>query len=60
MGNTHRDLRDHARLGVNIHCGPNQYENVMRIPLAKTILTQYHVSKGLKVFGDPRVAVVLK
>ena len=60
MGNTHLDLRDYGRLHVTIHCGPNQHENVMRTPLITTILTQYHVSKGLKLFGEPGVADVLK
>ena len=32
----------------------------MQNPLITTILTQYHVSKGLKVFGEPLVASVLE
>ena len=60
MGNTHLDLRYYTRLHAKIHCGPNQHHNVMRNPLVTTILTQYHVSKGLKVFGGPDVSVVLK
>ena len=60
MGNTHLDLRDYARLHVIIHCGTNQHDNVMRNSLITTILTQYHVSKGLKVFGKPGVAADLK
>ena len=32
----------------------------MRNPLVTNILTQYHVSKGLKVFGEPGVSTVLK
>ena len=32
----------------------------MRNPLVTKILTQYYLSKGLKVFGDPSVAAVLK
>ena len=60
MGNTHLDLGDYVRIHANVHCGPSQHENVMRNPLITTILTQYHVSKGLKVFGEPRVASVLK
>ena len=32
----------------------------MRNPLITTILAQYHMSKGLKVFGEPGVASVLK
>ena len=60
MGNTHLDLRDYARLHTTIHCGPNQHDNVMRNPVVTTILTQYHVSKGVKVFGEPGVATLLK
>ena len=60
MGNTHLDLRDYARIHTTIHCGKNQHNNVMRNLLITMILTQYHVSKGLKVFGEPRVSAVLK
>ena len=60
MGSTQLDLRDYACPHVTIHCGPNQNDNVMLKPLITTILTQYHVSKGLKFFGDPIVAAVLK
>ena len=60
MGNTHLDLRDHAWIHTTIHCGPNQHDNVIRNPLITTIITQYHVSKELKVFGEPGVAAVLK
>ena len=60
MGNTQLDLRDYARLHATIHSGPNQHDNLMRNPLVATILTQYHVSKGLTVFGEPGVAAVLK
>ena len=60
MGNTHLYLRDYARIHATIHCGPNQNDNVMCNPLVTTIITQYHVSKVLKVFGESGVAVVLK
>ena len=60
MGNTHLDLREYAWIHATIHCGPNQHDNVMRNPLITTIITQYHVSKGLKVFGEPGVTAVLK
>ena len=60
MGNTHLNLRDYARLHLTIHYGPNQHDNVMSNPMVTTILTQYHVSKGLTLFGEPRVAAVLK
>ena len=60
MGNPHLNLRDYAPLHATIHCGPNQHENVICNPLITTILTQYHVSKGIKVFGEFGVAAVLK
>ena len=60
MGNTHLNLRDIARIHATIHCGPSQHNNVMRNPLITTILTQYHMSKGLKFFGEPGVESVLK
>ena len=60
MGNTYLDLRDYARIHATIHCGPNQHDNVMHNLLITMILTQYHVSKGLKVFGEPGVVTVLK
>ena len=60
MGNTHLDIRYYALLHVTIHCRTSPQYNVMRNPLVTAILTQYHVSKGLKVFGEPRVAAFLK
>ena len=60
MANTHLDLRDYAQIHATIHCGPSQHDNVMRNPLITTIITQYHVSKQLKVFGEPGVAAFLK
>ena len=60
LGNTHLNLRYYTRIHATMHCGPNQYDNVMRNPLITTILTQYHMSKGIKVFGEPGVAAVLK
>ena len=60
MGNTYLDMRDYARLHSTIHCGPNLKHNVMSNTLVTTVLTQYHVSKGLKVFGDTSVEAVLK
>ena len=60
MGNIHLDLRDYARLHTKIYFEPNQHKNVMHNPLLTTINTQHHVSKGLKVFGDPVIASVLK
>ena len=50
MVNTYLDLREYVCLHATIHCGTNRYDNVMRNPLVTTILTQYHVSKGLNIF----------
>ena len=60
MGNTHLDLRDYTRIHATIHCGPSQHVNVMSNPIITTILVQYHVPKGIKVFGEPGVSAVLK
>ena len=60
MGNTQLDIGDYARIHATIHCGKNQHENVMRNLLITKILTQYYVSKGPEVFGDPGVAAALK
>ena len=59
-GSTHLDLREYAQIHTTIHCGPNQHDNVIHNLLITTILTQYHVSKGPKVFGDPGVDAVIK
>ena len=47
--------RKHLRLPLYL-----QQDNVMRNQLITIILTQYHVSKGKKVFDEPGVAAVLK
>ena len=60
MGNTHLDLSYYARIHTTIHSGTNQQDNMMRNPLITTILTQYHMSEVLNIFGDPGVADVLK
>ena len=44
----------------NYPLGPIQHENVMRNQLITTILTQYHIFKRIKVFGDPGVSAVPK
>ena len=60
IGNTHLDLRGYACLHATLYCEPNQQDNVMRNPLVTTIITQYHVFKVLKLFGEPGVAAILK
>ena len=54
------DLRGYACLHATLYCEPNQQDNVMRNPLVTTIITQYHVFKVLKLFGEPGVAAILK
>ena len=53
LGSTDLDLKDYARLHTEIHCQTGHQGNIMCYPLVVTILTQCHVSKGLKVFGEP-------
>ena len=60
IGNTNIYLRDYTHLHATINCRSNQHDNMMRNPLVTKILTQYHVSKVLKVFGETGVAAVLK
>ena len=60
MGNTHLNLRDYTLLHATIRCSPSQHDKVIRNPLITTVLTQYHVSKGLEVIGEPGVSAVLK
>ena len=60
MGNTHLNLREYAQIHATIHCGPSQHDNMMRNPLITKILTQYHMYKGLKVFGELGVTAFLK
>ena len=57
--NSKRSKVLHANVMVQ-NIGNNRHDNVMRNLLVTTILTQYHVSKGLKVFGDLGVAAILK
>ena len=60
MGNTHLNIRDYTQIHATIHCGPNQQTNMMRNPLITTILTEYHMYKGLKFIGETGVAAVRK
>ena len=60
MGNTHLYLRDYVRLHATIHCEPKRQDNLMNDPLVTTILAQYHISKGIKVFGETVMEDILK
>ena len=62
MSHEKLDLKDYATIYAKVHCNfgiPNKY-NIMMDNTVTTILTQYHVSKGLKIFGQKGVDVVLK
>ena len=54
-------LSDYANLYSAIHnTGISKTENYMKNNMVSTILTQYHVSEGLKLYGEKGVDVVLK
>lgn len=55
-------LQNYAHIYAMLHCGVGvpDHHNVMTSDIVTTILTQYHVSKGLKIFGDEGVKAVLK
>ena len=57
---TDLDLNDYAQLHAQTHYQIDHQDDSMCDPLVKTILTQNHVSKGMKVFREPGVALVLK
>ena len=57
------DLKDYAHIYAAIHCGlgtPNELNVMTSNNVITTILTQYHVSKGIKVFGNSRIEAVMK
>ena len=62
MAHEQLDLKDYAAIYAKIHCqfGIPESSNIMMNDTVTTILTQYHVSKGLKVFGNDGVTAVLK
>ena len=35
-------------------------ENILKDPLIVTVMTQYHILKGIKLFGDQGVEAVMK
>jgi hypothetical protein len=55
------DLKEYAKMYAKIHCslGVDDNTNFMTNKIVTTILTQHHVSKGLKVFGEKGVDAVL-
>ena len=56
-------LTDYAHIYASIHCGlgtPDEHNIMTSDEVVTTILTQFHVSKGLKVFGQEGANAVLK
>eukprot|EP00957_Ditylum_brightwellii_P124595 9496180-Ditylum_brightwellii.AAC.1 len=54
-------LKDYANAYAAIHHkGIADADNYLKGEMVSTILTQYHVSKGLKIFGKKGVDAVLK
>ena len=47
------DLKDYARIFTTLYCqiGMKDDQNLMTSDMVTTALTQYHVSKDIKVFG---------
>ena len=61
MSSPDLSLTDYSRLYAKIHCTAIKDEhNFMTSDVVTTCLTQYHVSKGLKVFGQKGIEAVLK
>ena len=58
---TYMSLNQYARLYTTLHCslGMDNDTNPLGIDLMTTILTQYHISKGIKKFGKDGVDAVL-
>ena len=55
-------LKDYAQIYAKIHCqtGVTNKDNIMKNDaVIGAIMTQHHISKGLKVFGDQGVEAVL-
>eukprot|EP00957_Ditylum_brightwellii_P046568 3533435-Ditylum_brightwellii.AAC.1 len=53
-------LQDYTRLHAVLHCQYGMKENIMTSPMIAKILTQYHISKGLKVFDKEGVNLVFQ
>ena len=62
MGYEQLDLKQYACIYAKIHChfGIEDASNIMLDDTVTTILTQYHISKGIHFFGDKGVKAVLK
>ena len=55
-------LKDHTHLYVTIYCiiGMADEHNFMTSDIVTTDLPQYHVSKGLQIYGQKGIETVLK
>ena len=61
MNSNNLSLKDYANLYAAIHhSGLAEKDNYLKNDMVSTILTQYHVSKGLKNYREKGVAAVLK
>ena len=61
MGHKPLTLTDYANVYSAIHhAGNNEIENYLKSDMVSTILTQYHISKGLKLYGKKGVNAVLQ
>lgn len=61
MSSPNLSLTDYSKLYAKIHCtGIKDEHNFMTSDVVTTCLTQYHVSKGLKVYGQKGIEAVLK
>ena len=54
-------LTDNAKIYATLHCqlGMSGTNNIINNDVVTTLLTQYHVSKGVKVFGQDGIDAVL-
>ena len=62
MSSNNLSLKDYAHIYAQIHYNlqtPDKH-NFMTSDVVTTVLTQYHVSKGIKVFGQEGIDAVLK
>ena len=53
-------LKYYAQLYAKIHCQYKMQDNILKDPLIVKVLTQYRISKGIEVFGDPGVEAVIQ
>ena len=54
------DLNDYPPLYAKIDCKYILEENITKDPMVVRVLTQYHVLKDIKMFGDPGIKALIK